>query len=360
MYSRKVSDCPEKIISQGKANFGTFSGVSKKLSISGMRAPYAGIPLPSFISRLRIKSKLDFVFSLERIIGFTRFFDLKVFGLGEIILWDKESGKRYSYHTFMPTRKRFVPRTTNRGICASYRKSRFIKISWGREHQHHALSFKVLGDSIRPNIEGFCYSPMEDSMHKDMMFVTPSPTTSRCVASWFSSMSLNGNISVKTCNKKNNSDESVISDDSDGLGMMILKRAYYKFTTRVNNIYGCGKIKDKNIVFNIQTSNLDAADNDSYNSNVLVVNGEETVLPPVYITHPFGIEKKWIIQDTESMIDLTFNPISVNTRTLNLLVIRERYSVIYGTFEGVLLSKNGEKFILKSLPGILHTDNLRL
>ena len=142
--------------------------------------------------------------------------------------------------------------------------------------------------------------------------------------------------------------------------MMILKRAYYKFTTRVNNIYGCGKIKDKNIVFNIQTSNLDAADNDSYNSNVLVVDGEETVLPPVYITQPFGIDKKWIIQDTESMIDLTFNPISVNTRTLNLLVIRERYSVIYGTFEGVLLSKNGEKFILKSLPGILHTDNLRL
>jgi 2-polyprenyl-3-methyl-5-hydroxy-6-metoxy-1,4-benzoquinol methylase len=32
----------------------------------------------------------------------------------------------------------------------------------------------------------------------------------------------------------------------------------------------------------------------------------------------------------------------------------------YGTFEGVLLTKNGEKIIIKSLPGVLHTDNLRL
>ena len=356
MYSRKVSDCPEKIISQGKANFGTFSGVSKKLSISGMRAPYAGVPIPAFISRLRIKSKIDFVFSLERFIGFTRFFDLKVFGLGTIVLWDKEDGKRYSYHTFMPTRKRFVPRTTNRGICASYRKSRFIKISWGREHQHHALSFKVKGDSVRPNIEGFCYSPMEDFMHNDMMFVNPSPSSSRCVATWFSSMSLNGNLCVSTSLK----DGNVKVDNSSGLGIMTLKRAYYKFRTKTIAVYGLGKVKGKKINLYLQTSNLDAADTDTYNSNVMVVDGEETVLPPVYITHPFGIEKKWIIQDTESMIDLTFNPISANTRTLNILVLSNTSSVIYGTFEGVLLTKNGEKIILKSLPGVLHTDNLRL
>ena len=217
MYSRKIDECPEKIVSDGKACFGTFKGVSKKFSITGMRTPYAGVPIPAFISRLRIKSKIDFVFSLERFIGFTRFFDLKVFGLGTIVLWDKENGKRYSYHTFMPTRKRFVPRTTNRGICASYRKSRFIKISWGREHQHHALSFKVKGDSVRPNIEGFCYSPMEDFMHNDMMFVNPSPSSSRCVATWFSSMTLNGNLCVSTSLK----DGNVKVDNSFGLGLCV-------------------------------------------------------------------------------------------------------------------------------------------
>jgi hypothetical protein len=81
MYSRKIDLCPEKIVSHGKANFGNFNDVSKKISISGMRAPYAGIPLPAFISKLRIKSKIDFVFNLDSFIGFTRFFDLKLIGL---------------------------------------------------------------------------------------------------------------------------------------------------------------------------------------------------------------------------------------------------------------------------------------
>ena len=61
MYSRKIDLCPEKIVSHGKAHFGNFNDVSKKISISGMRAPYAGIPLPAFISKLRIKSKIDFI-----------------------------------------------------------------------------------------------------------------------------------------------------------------------------------------------------------------------------------------------------------------------------------------------------------
>jgi len=42
------------------------------------------------------------------------------------------------------------------------------------------------------------------------------------------------------------------------------------------------------------------------------------------------------------------------------LVLSNTSSIIYGTFEGVLLTKNGEKIIIKSLPGVLHTDNLRL
>lgn len=350
MYSRQLKNIPEKIISNGKAIFGSFSGVARKIDIRGMRAPYAGIPLPSFLSNLRIKSNLRFLFTSEKYIGLVRFQDFKVFGLSEIIFWNKETGKKYAYHMIMPTRRRFVPITTNRGICASYNKRRFMKISWGREHQHHAMSFKVKGDSARPDAEGFCYSPMEDSMHKDFMFVNPSPTSSRCNATWLSTMTLSSHILIK--NEQ--------SDTSQGLGAMILNRGYYKFRSQTKYSYGIGTIKDRNITFYLKTSNMDAADTDTYNCNAMVVDGEETLLPPVYMTHPFGIEKNWIIQDTESMVDLTFTPISCVSRTLNIVVLRTRYSTIYGTYEGVLLDKNRNKIILKNFPGILYTDTLRL
>ena len=110
----------------------------------------------------------------------------------------------------------------------------------------------------------------------------------------------------------------------------------------------------------MQTSNLDAADTDSYNSNVMVVDGEETVLPPVYITHPFGIEKKWIIQDTENMIDLVFTPISASQRRISVVLLHAQYFTVYGTFDGVLITKEGKSITLKDFPGIINNQRIRL
>ncbi len=350
MYSRKFSDPPEHIVQNGKAHFGSFSEVSPKTDIRGMRAPYAGVPVPSVISNLRIKSRLDFVFSLEDFIGLSQFYDFKVFGLGEIIFWNKANGKKYVYHTIMPPRRRFVPVLTTRGICACYRKSRFIKISWGRQHQHHALTFKVKGDSARPNSAGYMFSPMQDDFHTDSLFVCPSPASSRCSSTWVSTFKLLGHVAV-------NGEKT---EDKPGLGMQILNRAYYKFHSKSSSAYGIGNTKEKNISFCIKTSNMDAADADAYNCNVLIVDGKKTALPSVYMTHPFGIGKNWIIQDTESMVDLTFTPSSVNSRTLNLIALRTTYDTMYGTFEGVLLTGDGEKIILKNFPGLLHRGMLRL
>ena len=93
---------------------------------------------------------------------------------------------------------------------------------------------------------------------------------------------------------------------------------------------------------------------------MISVNGKITAMPPVLITHPFGISKKWIAQDTEGMVDLTFNPISVNSRTLNIVLMRNAYTTIYGTFEGVLVSDDGEKIVLKNCPGIVKKSHIRL
>ena len=94
MYSREFSAAPEHIVYHGKAEFGTYSEVSPSIDIRGMRAPYAGIPLPSIISNLRIKSRLNYAFSLEKFIGIAQFIDFKLIGLGEISVWNKETGKK--------------------------------------------------------------------------------------------------------------------------------------------------------------------------------------------------------------------------------------------------------------------------
>ena len=186
-------------------------------------------------------------------------------------------------------------------------------------------------------------------MHTDCMFVNPSPTSSRCSATWFCAMSLDGQIAI----------DNEQADKSRGLGAMIMNRTYVKVHSIAKRAWGLGTVNDKKIIFQLGASNLDANDSDHYNSNVLIEDGKPTTLPPVVMTHPFGEDKKWIIQDTESMVDLTFTPVSLCSRLLNIILLRRNYTSMYGTFDGVLLNSEGDKIILKNFPGIISRDFLR-
>jgi len=338
MYSRKFSTPPQTIIKNGKAKFGTYKGISQKLDIKGMRAPYAGIPLPTFISRWRIKSRLIYLFNTDKFIGMTEFFDLTVFGTVQVVFWNKETEKKYTYFCFMGPRKRIIPVNTTAGTCVSSRKSRYVKVFWGRNHEHLAMKFSVKGDANRPDAQGSFFSPAESKNHTDYLFVNPSPASSRCSATWFSTMDIQGKINISGKEE----------DSSKGIAALAVNRTYIKFHSISTHVWGMGKIKDKNVIFQLRSSNLDAADQDRYNENILIVDGKETGLPSVVMTHPFGINKSWIIQDTESMVDLTFEPVSVNTRARNIIAMRTSYTTIYGNFTGVLLDSEGNKTNLKN------------
>lgn len=349
MYTRELKKAPEKIISKGKAQFGSFSDVSRKIDIKGMHSPYAGIPLPAFISNLRIKSRVFYTFNIENYIGYVEFFDFKAFGLVDVTLWDKKTKTKFAYHNMMTPRRRFVPTHTDKGACTCYRKKRFVRIGWKNNHQNFVVDFHLKGDKIRPDFNCHINSTEVTS---NLMFVAPAPTSSRCTATWFSTM--------KIMAKLTKSDKTSAEDDnSEGLACQILSRAYYKFYTNQIWTIGIGKIRDKDVIFRLNQSNLDSADNDKNNHNALVVNGEETPLPPVVMTYPFGVSKTWVIQDTENMVDLTFTPLSVHSRVINIIMMRNDYTGIYGTFEGVLIDKNGEKITLKNFPGIIYKNHVR-
>src|SRR5574344_1047189 len=112
-----MSNPPESIVINGKAVFSTFSSVPDRLDIRGMKAPFAGIPLPSFFTNIRIKSRIAYMFSIGPYIGMVEFFDDKMFGLAEMTFWNKETNKKFSYHTLMAMRRRFVPTKLANAVC---------------------------------------------------------------------------------------------------------------------------------------------------------------------------------------------------------------------------------------------------
>lgn len=148
--------------------------------------------------------------------------------------------------------------------------------------------------------------------------------------------------------------------ENEGYGFLFSNRSYYKFITSGENITACGELNGKKIAFRLSTTSLDAVDKDSYNDNAVFVDGKITTLPPVDITHSFGLAQSWVIQDVESMVDLTFTPKNLISRTVNLIALNSNYYTIFGTIDGVLLDSEGNKIVLKDFPGIAKRSKLRL
>ncbi len=353
VYSRTIDKAPKHIVHNGKIHFGAFASPPARIDIRGVKAPFAGIPLPPFISNTRIKSRLSYVFSVGTYTGMVDFFDDKAFGLAEVIFWDTETKRRLAYHKFMGPRRRFVPINTEEAACTSFGKTRYIRIAWSRKRKRLSLTFTVKGYPSRPAAKAVFVSAFDGG--NGMLFVNPAPTMQRCSATWALPLSFSGGIAEATHRHHIKS-----LPIAEGLGIMLMNRTYLKPHSSSEMMFGLTRVDGTDIRFHFSNSDYDPVDSDAYNDNFLSAGAEMTAMPPVTITHPFGIEKKWVVQDTECMVDLTFIPLSVNRRILNIILMKKTYTTIYGTFDGALVAKDGRKFTLKNCPGIVRKNLLRL
>ena len=356
MYTREIKTPPEKIVHGGKIEFGTYQGLLSRLDIRGVHAPFAGFPLPTVITNLRIQSSLMFFFNVGSYIGTVDFFDHKIFGFAEVVFWNKENSRKIAYRSFMGPRRRFIPHNMENGFCASFNKKRYIRVSWDYKRDKLSMIFNLKGDSSRPSAQAaFIGNYSEKSVCKSAT-VIPSPSKRRCSATHTLDAKIHGSISLE----KTKLSEEINQPDFDGTALFSVNRAYYNIHSVSEFVVATGEINGKRFSFQIFTTKENAVDSENINGNILCYDGELTPLPPVTITHPFGISKKWVIQDFENMVDLTFTPSSENNREVSFLLIKSQLHTVFGTFEGVVKDKNGESITLHNFEGIAKKQLLRL
>lgn len=356
MYTRQIEAAPDKLVVNGKAVFGTFIKHPSRLDIRGVKKPF-GLHLPTFLTNLKIKSKIHFTFSMDEYEGFVVLFDLKVFGLVEVCLWNKVSGQKYSYRTVTLPKPRFIPHSLEKATSCVLIRRRFVKISWDRPNNYFHLFLGMHGGrTVRPTINLSMNMSFSDPSCSELTNVCPCPVMSRCSATY----SLASRVDCKlTINPKNKKDKAVVSQ-SKGVALFEMNRSYVNFHHSGEFVTACGEVDGKMLVFCISATSQDAVDPEKYNSNVLFYDGAVTPLSPAVITHSFGIKDKWIIQDTENMIDLTFTPNSDNINYANLLVLRTENHALYGTFEGSLMTSSGKVISIKNLSGISRKFLIRM
>lgn len=355
MYTREIKETPDSLVKNFKPIFGTFSGHLKKFDIRGVFKPYGTVPLPTFITNLRIKSRLTFSFDIGEYIGRVTFVDAKIIGYSEFIFWNKNTNQKFVYHSLMSMRKRFVPHDLEFASTSSYSKKRYTRISWDRKHGKLSVVFDLNGDSVRPSAHGAISADFNDSQFAELTCARPNPTSRRCSALYNSTLPAKGSITLTYRNG-----ERKTMADSTGISCFNVSRTYMKFRSHGEFVEGFCVLNGKNVAFRIAAESHDAVNTDKYNLNMLFYDGKVTPLPPVVITHNMGINNAWVIQDTENMVDLTFTPISSNIKKISAIILRTVYRSIYGTFEGTVVTANGDKITFKSLPGIAENYLIRL
>lgn len=137
-------------------------------------------------------------------------------------------------------------------------------------------------------------------------------------------------------------------------------KGYYPYITKMRYANGFGFEKSgRMIAFSLGENTAKSANKD--NENVLWVGNSLTPLPPVHITCEEGFEKIWVIEDVEGMIDLTFTPKKqINKKKFDVIVSKAEFVNPIGVFNGMIMSKTGEKITLRSLPGCAESLYIRM
>lgn len=355
LYTREIQDLPEKFVCARKPVFGTFKGHPKRLDIRGVFRPIGVIPLPVFITNLRIKSRLTFSFSSGDFMGHMSFVDAKILGYMEAVFINPKTKQKFAYHCVTGPRKRLIPHSLEKASASTWKKSRHARISWDASAGKFAASFDLKGNGIKPHAAGTITADFVPEKIQELTSVRPNPTSRRCSATYNAVLETKSDFTFEF----KDGQKSQVSQEP-GIGFFDMSRTYMRFRSHGKSVIGMSRIKDKIIAFRLCEESHDAYNPDQYNFNVLFHDGRITPLPPVAITHSRGYENDWVIQDTENMVDLTFTPSASILKRISAVIARTEYRTLAGTFEGTLMDADGEKISFKSLPGIAENYLIRL
>jgi hypothetical protein len=350
LYTREIKPAADFPVVNGVPEFGSFSGPFGHFDIRGMKRPFGDFPVPHVITDLRIMENMRFLFCDENNIGEVELFNAGYFSFMETTLWNRRTKHKIAYRRLMPAGLIKFPRTFANSITACRIPGRFVKIHLRLQKKLIHVDLDFIGSDARPPCEARLDMNLAAPGFAELSSLIPYKVKRRCLVSYQLTAPLHGWIGTGY-------DDHQIQE-STGIGFFDVRKAYYSLRTNASNVVGMGWIDGRLVSF--QLGNSVSRDDTRYNDNVLFVDGIATPLPPVKITRPYGLHGDWVVQDTESMVDLVFSPISDSPRRLSAFIVRTDYHTVYGSFDGVLLTGQGEKLAIKNFSGLGKKIRLRI
>jgi len=343
-----AGDAPNLLYQKGKFNFGKWKGVPGRANLLDAKRPFS-FPLLNLFKAFRLKEWQAIEIGDRDWFLFVVLYDAKALTLASIDLWDKRNHRSYSYQnmslgshvqfgdSLYPSDTTFLNKDSSIGIYVH------------PERNELRLAASCTPAKKTPIMLDLSFTLAQEAC---LPFSVCLPLSEeRAIYSTKILMHCSGKIQA--------GETSHIFAPSDSLGILDDHKGYYPYHLHYDWVTAFGLLPDKRMAgFNLTDNQV--RDQARYNENRLWLGDDVYDLPPIKITHPYGHEGTWIIQDTEGLIDLTFYPEVHHNIETNLGLAGVDYSGPFGHFEGFIRSPLGDEIEASKLYGMGEDKNLRL
>ncbi|MEX0812673.1 MAG: DUF2804 domain-containing protein [Chitinophagales bacterium] len=339
-YFREISDPVDEVVTNGQFNFGTRSTPVKKANLLDAEKPFR-TPFVNSFKNYRLKEWQAFQFGNEQYFMMVAIYNAKALALAQFILFDIEKNKKYHYERKVMPWNLKVAKSLY-GTESHYISDDFtILVENDLQSGRVGIDIRIEKQKNLPHVMGQFMGFHETGKATPLVTIMPFGQN-RGMYSHKCLMPMEGGLDI--------GGKLLEFEESKSYMLMDDHKGYYPYPMKYDWVTA-GYISDgKHIGFNLTDNQV--LQKERFNENVLWVNGEMNLLPPVKFERENGVDGKWLIKDRFDLVNLEFEPVISNRIKLNLLLLRSNYYGPYGFFNGFIYDKNHNKIEIKNVFGM--------
>jgi len=341
MYTREILPPIASPVEDGNPVIGTWNKAFEKVDLQEIRKPYA-IPMPRWVKDNRIKewqsfSAYDDFFSLEAL-----FCNVKMYRMAQIFLYDKKNEKSFFFRKIKPGTGWRLPVSLANSSLDSRSSSFFFRIHTWLDADTVNLDINIEADKKHPSLTAHLTYNIK-SQNITPMIVSLGFTPQRNMYAYKALSPVRGDMVF--------AGKHIAMKKDNCSGVFCDYKGFFPYRMHTTICSAAGFDEEKRR-FGFHIAENQTREKNKNNENALWINGKLTPLPPVLITMPNSSDDKWVIQDVEGMVDLTFTPKEQNVSGRKLLITSTDFSITLGFYNGMLVNSDGEQIIIKNLMGM--------
>lgn len=352
---RRAVPTPKDMVKDGKCVFGTFDKEFETMDLLGIKNPTAA---PDFLKRLRLTLWEATEVHMQQGVLLAVVCDMGIFGKTLNVYYDKVNKKVYSWDTNLASKDTVIaPNLINGSVAEAKTEVSHVhyinnfqdgKCHLDGHHTDGTNSIEYEFDLERislPGVVSIPFAPIE-KRHR--------PLYSQ--KDFFKAV---GKLTFNGTTYYTDEVSTAIVDDHRGY---YPRKAHYDWVTTmgVNEING----EKKWFAFNLTRNQ--SIDQDKYNENLIWLEGETSLLPPVKFersvpTLDFVDGAEWTIKDEYGLVDIKFKVYDIFRMVTHAKpFVNIEYFVAFGELEGYMIDEKGNKYILDGMMGMGEDKTLLL